>query len=132
MKSILTFLIILITVVGNSQRKATNFRIDLNSNFKNDTVSLIINNVEIFKNRLFTFGNEKDKYIPPMLIFKNKTKNLYQFEDSTFFKIQFGLIKIKLTINRKEYYFKTNLKKGVFINFQNKEWYQQKSNYYYF
>lgn len=132
-------LLIILFFVGTtlnvfSQKNDRCFRIDLNTYLNEDTVSLIINKVEIFTNKVITYKYHTDSsYIPPMFYFiKSQNSNLFTGENRMTFLVKHNILNIKLIINDNIYIFNTNLKKGQFIRLENEVWKQQKTMVPYF
>lgn len=123
-----------IALSGFSQKNDRCFRIDLNTYLDEDTVSLIINKVEIFTNKVITYKYHADSsYIPPMFYFiKSQNSNLFTWENRMTFLVRRHNLNIKLIINDNAYIFNTNLKKGQFIRLENEIWKQQKTMVPYF
>lgn len=119
---------------GFSQKNDRCFRIDLNTYLNEDTVSLIINKVEIFTKKVITYKYQADSsYIPPMFYFiKSQNSNLFTWENRMTFLVKRHNLNIKLIINDNVYMFNTNLKKGQFIRLENEIWKQQKTMVPYF
>lgn len=132
-------LLIILFFVGTtlnvfSQKNDRCFRIDLNTYLNEDTVSLIINKVEIFTNKVITYKYHTDSsYTPPMFYFiKSQNSNLFTGENRMTFLVKHNNLNIKLIINDNIYIFNTNLKKGQFIRLENEVWKQQKTMVPYF